>query len=163
MSRYLTTSRTPRRDRQQPMLSFVELDLRALCEQLRQAHFPTLEEAPPVYFIQRSTLANITRDRRQRWSICIHAILNSPDTPLYVFTNILKHELLHTQIRPSEIDGRLVAHPPEFFERERQIAPEIEEAKDWLFRELADRLRVRPRLERIDVLAAKRCIPLHRR
>jgi len=152
MSRFRTKIRTPWRDRQQPMLSFVELDLQALCEQIRQKHFPKLAEAPPVYFIQRSTLANITRDRWQRWSICMHAILNSPATPLFVFSYILKHELLHIQIRPREIGGRLVAHPPEFFEREHQLSPEREEAKRWIFQTLGDRLRVRPRLERIDVL-----------
>lgn len=137
--------------RRQRMLNFAQWDLAALCDEIRQELFPELTLTPSVRFLQKSTLANIIRQGEENWTISLHAVLNCGDVPLCVFTYILKHELLHMEIRPQEISGRLVDHPPEFFQRERQITPERDEAKHWIWRNLGDRLRVRPRLECIKV------------
>ncbi len=140
---------------QQPMLDFTQRDLATVCERIRLAHFPSLAETPRIRFVQRGTLANIRRAPRGQL-INLHAILNSPETPTHVFRWIMSHELLHLEIRPREIRGRMVAHPPEFFERELQLVPGRAAAKRWLFQTLGERLKVRPRLECIQVLPAKR-------
>ena len=75
-----------------------------------------------------------------------------PRDPSFCFQLHFRARASATAIRPHEINGHRVAHPPEFFEREQQLSPEREEAKRWIFKTLGKRLRVRPRLERIDVL-----------
>ncbi len=79
------------------------------------------------------TLAFIeTEPQQSTVRITMHSILNSAQTPLEVIRGIFKHEVLHLEVRPREIDGKLVAHPPEFWERERELIPEMPQVWSWL-------------------------------
>ncbi|QDS97697.1 hypothetical protein HG15A2_09610 [Adhaeretor mobilis] len=51
-----------------------------------------------------------------------------------------------------EIDGQLVSHPPEFYQAEREIAPERERSWDWIWRNLGPWLEERTKLEQIKFL-----------
>ena len=65
----------------------------------------------------------------------MHHALNDPATPDYVFAYVLKHELLHTRIRPREVNGKWSAHPPEFWEDENHIAEaDNGRAWEWIYR-----------------------------
>jgi len=138
-----------RRERQQPMLLFTELPLQQMLREIRDAHFPEIERLPPVYFIGQTSLAQITDSPAP--TIYLHAILNAPEVPNFVFSFILKHELLHLRIPPRQLDGRWTSHPPEFFDQQRQLAPEASAAWDWIWRNLGPYLHERPQLERLDV------------
>jgi hypothetical protein len=79
-------------------------------------------------------------------------LLNHTDTPIEVFQLIHKHELLHLVFPPREIKGTIRMYPPEFWEAERELCPERRIAWAWLWYNLSDCLKQRPRLEKIDVL-----------
>lgn len=83
--------------------------------------------------------------------IYLHAVLNCNDVPRYVFQFILTHELLHLIVPPKLVQGKLKNHSPEFFERERQLAPERDDAWRWIVKNLGKRLRVRPREECLEI------------
>ena len=63
----------------------------------------------------------------------VHQILNHPDTPWEVASFVCKHELLHLEIPPREINGKIMDHPPEFWDRENAICPEKEIAWAWIW------------------------------
>ena len=65
---------------------------------------------------------------------------------------MLKHELLHLIVKPRFIDGKEKSHPPEFWEREKLISPEKNDAWVWIWSNYLGCLKKRPRLEQIDVL-----------
>ncbi len=142
--------------RQQPMLSFTSASLDKLAEEIRQRHFPKLPSVPAIHFVESGTLACLVKSPNRPPRIYLHAVLNNDDVPHCVYTFVLKHELLHLEVQSREIDGKMVSHPPEFFDRERQIAPERDEAWKWIGRTLWPRLKFRPRQECIDVLPPKR-------
>jgi len=72
----------------------------------------------------------------------MHHALNDPATPDYVFSYVLKHELLHTQIPPREIGDKWSAHPPEFWLEENRIAKaDRVRAWEWLCVNFADALK----------------------
>jgi hypothetical protein len=52
-----------------------------------------------------------------------HSLFHRPDVPQPVIEHVLRHEPLHLKIRPREIDGKLVHHPPEFWEAEQALVP----------------------------------------
>lgn len=137
----------------QPEIVLIPHPPDAVLEFARSRYFPDLQGKVEVFFGASKTLAWIRIDRdRDRAAICIHPLLNHQDTPREPISLICKHELLHLIIAPREIGGRLRAHPPEFFERERAITPERDRAWAWLWLTWGSHLRSRPRLERIDVL-----------
>jgi len=142
--------------RQQPLLSFACASLNELAEEIRQRHFPKLPSVPAIHFVESGTLACLVESPNRPPRICLHAVLNNDDVPHCVYAFVLKHELLHLQVQSREIDGKMVSHPPEFFDLERQIAPERDEAWKWICRTLWPRLKFRPRQECIDVLPPKR-------
>ena len=127
---------------------FVVCDILA---SVRMQHFPELRQRIDFFFVDRGPLACI-------WAgadgarIYAHQVLNRSDTPPEVIGLICKHELLHLQIPPLTVAGKEVQHPPEFWVRERAICPERRAAWTWVWTNLWDCLKHRPRLERIDVL-----------
>jgi len=55
---------------------------------------------------------------------------------------MIAHELLHTRIRPREVDGEWLAHPPEFWEEENRItAADKSRAWEWIYRQFGIALR----------------------
>lgn len=107
----------------QPQLPFCWRAINALLCQILAAYFPEETTTPGVFFGRIPTLALIEDSlSEQRSTIWMHHALNDPATPDYVFAHVLKHELLHTRIRPREVNGKWLAHPPEFWEEENRIA-----------------------------------------
>jgi hypothetical protein len=147
----LDEARRVRRARCQPLLTFSRWPLPDLLATIRGEHFPELATTPPVHFVRRGPLACICHVADQSPAVYMHEILNRADVPEIVFTLIGKHELLHTRIRPREINGEEVNHPPEFWEAERALAPERADAWDWLWRNLGVWLIVRKKEEGIFV------------
>ena len=119
-------------------------------QNLWTSHFEDIKILPEVFFIDRGPLACIYL-QTGRPTIYVHSLLNHPATPKAVISLVCKHELLHVRIPPREVEGRLRQHPPEFWEAERSLAPEQNEAWEWVWRARGQWLRLRPRLERIDV------------
>lgn len=59
-------------------------------------------------------------------------MFNRPDVTQPVIEHVLRHELLHLKIRLREIDGKLVHHPPEFWEAEQALVPWKEASWGWM-------------------------------
>ena len=109
-------------------------------------HFPGTEIAASVSFLRASLsrthpLTSIRNDDRTA-KIGIHEILNRSDTPREVIEFILGHELLHMVIRPRQIDGRVVNHPPEFWDAEVSLFPTRTLVWAWLYEALWSCLKV---------------------
>ncbi len=117
---------------------------------VRAEHFP---ETPPdvgLFSVNCGPLACIAVGESSP-TIYVHQVLNHAETPVEVFNLICKHELLHLRIEPAREGKRLNQHPRAFWEAEKTIAPERRLAWCWIWENLGDCLRRRPRLERIDV------------
>lgn len=110
----------------------VPFDVDQILRGLLAGEFKDLAVRPIWQFAEEDTLAFIRADYPTGPLIVMHSTLNNPGTPYEVIKFIFKHELLHLRIRPREIDGKLVAHPPEFFEMERKIAPEVSDCWVWM-------------------------------
>jgi hypothetical protein len=139
------------RARNQPNLWFTSFPIADLLHEVRMAYFPHLNRQIDYYAVNRGPLACITI-LEHRATIFFHQILNHGDTPADVVRFICKHELLHLQISTAEVNGRKTAHPPEFWEAEKRIAPERGLAWNWIWVNLGLCIKRRPKLERIDVL-----------
>jgi hypothetical protein len=127
------------------MLPFVYFDLPALLHLVVSHHFPGLEIPVWAAFSRVSlsrteSLASIRFNDRTA-EIRIHEILNRSDTPREVIEFILGHEVLHIKVPPREIDGRLVSHPPEFWEAEARMFPERSLVWAWLYAALWPRIK----------------------
>jgi hypothetical protein len=113
-------------------IPIVPFDVDQILHDLLAGEFRDLTVRPIWQFAEEDTLAFIRPDYPNGPLIVFHSILNNLGTPYEVIKFILKHELLHLRIRPREIDGKLVSHPPEFFEVEKQIAPELLDYWQWM-------------------------------
>jgi len=119
------------------MLPFVNFDFDALLCAIIRRHFPTTRVPVFASFLHVSPARS--EGMASIWitdqcaDIRIHEILNRADTPHEVIEYILIHELLHTEIRPREIDGRLVMHPPEFWEAEARLYPQRQLVWAWFY------------------------------
>jgi hypothetical protein len=113
-----------------PELSLLDFDVRQLKTSV-QARFPSLNAKPiRVWLRTQSTLACI-QDHGQSATICLHSVLNHPQTPRSVVEFILCHEMLHLMFPPREVDGRRTVHPPEFWEAEKRF-PHRTESWSWI-------------------------------
>jgi hypothetical protein len=122
-----------------------------LMEDVRRTYFPAIPGPISVDFVGRGTLAHIESGPATTPRVVVHAILIDPQVPDEVRAFIFKHELLHLELRPRMIGRRLVHHPPEFWEREQELCPERQDVWRWIWGNLGECLRSRPRLERIQV------------
>ena len=127
----------------QPELPVCASTLEALLSQIIAVYFPEITITPPVFFGRTPTLAYIEdAGNAQRSVIWIHHALNDPVTPPYVFAHVLKHELLHTRVRPKVVDGKWSAHPPEFWEEEGRLSAEDRGlAWQWIITTFEDALK----------------------
>lgn len=139
------------RARQAPTLSYLTFSLTETLEQVRSELFRDLRHRVDICFVGQGALGCICQTTHDTATIYIHAILNHPDTPRDVISLICKHELLHLEIPPRPVNGVRRQHPPEFCEREREIAPELDDVWEWIWSTRWPWLKPRPRLERIDV------------
>jgi len=106
--------------------------IHSLLDETRKQYFPAIEKPVTICFVKQETLANIIYTPSED-QIRIHALMNHKDTPSEVIAFIIKHELLHIRIRPIEIKEKMISHPPEFWEAEKQIAPERELIWSWVW------------------------------
>ncbi|MGB2753527.1 MAG: hypothetical protein WBD75_00860 [Phycisphaerae bacterium] len=136
--------------RVEPRLCFVRVSIPELLERVRQDLFPEERHSLKFYFVRRGPLACICPGETAA-TIYVHEVLNLSETPAEVMSAICKHELLHLVIPARAVNNRMTNHPPEFWVRERKIAPERYAAWEWVWMNVGDCLRPRPRLERIDV------------
>lgn len=151
--RALAEARRLHRARVQPALVFTTFSVSELLDEIRRRHFPGLTQRVTFHFVEHGPLACVwfTDD----WAyICAHQVLNHVDTPVEVMSWVCKHELLHLVIPVVSVNGRETKHSPEFRARENEIAPEHDEASAWVEMTLMRCIKVRPRLERVDVLPA---------
>jgi hypothetical protein len=114
----------------QPSLPLDELLWLDTLNSIKTEFFPELTSSISFYFIRRGPLACIWVEKAV---IYIHEVLNDSDIPKDVISLIFKHELLHMVVRPRMVDGVQKIHPPEFFENEGLIAPERQQAWDWIW------------------------------
>jgi hypothetical protein len=137
--------------RVRPYLHFTTFGVRDALDAVRSQHFAGVRQRVEFHFVDRGWLACIcfTDDSAH---IYTHQVLNHRDTPIEVIRLICKHEFLHLVIPSITVRGREVQHPPEFWAREKEIAPEREAAWAWVWTNLGLWLKRRPRLEGIDVL-----------
>ena len=147
--------RERRKARLDPYLWFVSVPIVDILEEIREQHFPSVEKRLEFLFVRKGTLACIS-STKQVSTIFTHQVINRSDTPIEVFSLICKHELLHMEVPGRKVKRRWTSHPPEFWEREARIAPERKVAWEWILTNLLYCLKVRRRLERIDVTGAWR-------
>lgn len=145
--------RTRRPPIPQAVFPFVPFDLHAVLETVRRERVPQAPAGIPVAFYEQETLACIHFLKGVPTEIGLHAILNRTELPGMVLRFLFTHELLHTVIPPREIRGKLVSHPPEFFEAELRAVPvgEVADAWSWIWGNFFSHLKRRPRVQRIDV------------
>jgi len=141
------------------MLPFVNFDLPVLLRQVVSRYSPDIEVMISASFLQASlsrteSLASV-RVGSQTAEIHIHEILNRSDTPREVIEFILSHEVLHISVPPREIDGRLVKHPPEFWEAETRLFPERTLVWSWLYAALWSRIKFDEKTEA--TMVKRRC------
>jgi hypothetical protein len=137
--------------RTKPFLPFTGFSGAEILEKVKSDYFPELKEKRILfYFIKDCPLASIFQEEKD-CSIYIHTVINSPRTPPEVLSFIFKHELLHLKIPARPIKGSMTSHPPEFWQKEREISPERIKAWAWLWINLRPCLELRTKLERIDV------------
>jgi hypothetical protein len=109
---------------------FLELpfSLDALLDEVHQMLFPSVPRpavccAATRYIAFIQTKPNTIPPTPQ---IVINAVFNHKHTPVEVIRSILKHEFIHLVIDPQEIGGKRISHPPEFWEKQEQICPEMQ-------------------------------------
>ena len=107
-----------------PEISFLSFDVLALLAKLQQEM--GLDSVGPVSFSLQTmeTLACIRWEHgKPGGDVFFHSLFNRPDVPQPVIEHVLRHELLHLKIPAREIDGKLLHHPPEFWEAEQALVP----------------------------------------
>jgi len=127
----------------QPQLPVCAKEISVILKEIIALHFPDIATPPGVFFGRTPTLAHIEDSlEEQRSAIWLHYALNDTATPDYVFAFAITHELLHVRIRPREVDGKWLAHPPEFWEEEnRMAAANKSRAWEWIHRQFGEALR----------------------
>lgn len=116
-----------------PEISFLSFDVLDLLARLKSDM--DLDAVGPVAFSLQTmeTLACIRwEEGKQGGDIFFHSLFNRPDVPQPVVEHVLRHELLHLKIRPRMIDGKLVHHPPEFWEAEQALVPWMSASWGWM-------------------------------
>jgi len=126
-----------------PEISFLSFDALSLLASIQSEM--GLDAAGPVTF-SLQTMNNLAciyyQPSRLGADICLHTLFNRPDVPLQVIEHILRHELLHIKVPPRMIDGKLVLHPPEYWEAESQLVPWKAASWAWIHTAFWDALKV---------------------
>ena len=118
----MTILSTRKTKRYPPEISLFPFNIyRVLAESIKVLPDP-VQSTVTIWIEKSDTLAFIRRASGAA-EIVMHPLLNHPETPVEVVRHIVLHELLHLWIRPEEIDGKLVMHPPEFWQAEKRYVP----------------------------------------
>ena len=116
-----------------PEISFLSFDVLDLLARIKSEM--GLDAVGPVTFSLQTmeTLACIRWEHgKPGGDVFFHSLFNRPDVPQPVIEHVLRHELLHLKIRPRKIDGKLVHHPPEFWEAEQALIPWKSASWGWM-------------------------------
>jgi hypothetical protein len=116
-----------------PEISFLSFDVLALLARIQQEM--DLDSVDLVSFNLQTmaTLACIRWEHgKPGGDIFFHSLFNRPDVPQPVIEHVLRHEFLHLKIPAREIDGKLVHHPPEFWEAEQALVPWRSASWGWM-------------------------------
>lgn len=116
-----------------PEISFLSFDVLALLAGIQ--HEMGLDAVGPFTFSLQSmaTLACIRWEQgKPGGDIYFHSVFNHPDVPQPVIEHVLRHELLHLKIPARVIDGKLIHHPPEFWEAELALVPWKSASWRWM-------------------------------
>jgi hypothetical protein len=96
---------------------------------------------PNVVIVESRTLASIWAEASPP-VIELHPLFNVEWLPIEVLKHVLIHEHIHKRIKPREVEpGKMVDHPPEFWELERELSPLRNAAWLWMYAEWGDILR----------------------
>ena len=114
-------------------LPFLSFSIAELAEEVRRERFPEITEIPSICFGKMKRLAFCQINAEPKPLVVISSLLNHGTTPRVLIKCILTHEFLHLLIPSREVDGKMSAHPPEFFERERELCPNMSAAWVWFF------------------------------
>lgn len=144
-------ARKLRKTRLQPGLPFLRFPLLENLQAIRERCFPNIRVPVEVCFVCAGPLACICVTDKKA-VIYVHQVLNQHRTPPTVMDLIHTHELLHLEIPSRQVNGRKTDHPPEFVAKEKLLCLRRDEAWNWIARNLWSCLKIRRRLERIDVL-----------
>lgn len=107
-----------------------------------RARLPAVAPSEVQVWIRRQPALACVSPNAKPVLIHLHSVLNHHQTPPEVLEYILIHELIHLAVPSREVDGKLSAHPPEFWELERRVAPERSVAWHWIYSMLWEVLRV---------------------
>ena len=116
-----------------PEFSFLSFDVLALLDRIQLEM--GLDVVGHVTFSLQTmeTLACIRWEHgKPGGDIFLHSLFNRPDVPQPVIEHVLRHELLHLKIPTREIDGKLIHHPPEFWEAEQSLVPWVSASWAWM-------------------------------
>lgn len=128
----------------QHIMHFAPFSLPELVDELRGTHFPDLKGYIGCAFtthgrsVARAYIAPFSTGRTYRGHIDVNVALNMPETPMEVMRGILKHELLHFEIRPERRGRWVIEHPEAFCLRELDLLPEGPMVNAWLIRRFGD-------------------------
>lgn len=136
-----------------PSLPFTSCCPAQIAQRVVATHFPELQPLSlACVFVNDGPLCwSYWLPTRRELVIHLHNVLNHPDTPAMVLEFLIKHELLHLQVPPVEIENETQRHHEVFSQREQEIAPERLLAWTWLYVSLGEHLLVRRQAERTDV------------
>lgn len=99
-----------------------------IVDEVRAVWFPELDVEIEARIDAVGPLASVWYHRmgHDRHVVIFHPVLNRPDVPEEVVRFIAKHEVAHISVlRPG--------HPPEFWAKESEVAPERVAAWRWIF------------------------------
>ena len=124
---------------------------------VRDEWFPALEGRVDVGFDSHRALASIhvMEQGPLLAQIRLSYALDRPEVPLPVIRAILKHEMIHCEIRPEHNCGGWVSHPPAFWRREWEVAPEMRRVWQWVRANLGYCLRSCPETEGVEVVRSR--------
>ena len=126
-----------------PEISFLPFDVVELLAKLQ--HEMDLDSIGPVSVTLQSmeTLACIRWEQGSPGAIIfLHSLFNRPDVPQSVIEHVLRHELLHLKIPARLIGGKLVHHPPEFWEAEQSLVPWKSTSWSWMVLAFWDAIKI---------------------
>nr|WP_290666941.1 hypothetical protein [Ardenticatena sp.] len=113
----------------QPKGSFHDLD--DVFEQVNATYFGGQMPRPRLTWNTQMTHNKMAHYDARRDTVMVSITLDHPDVPDYVLAFVMYHELLHKHFGVRIVNGRRLAHTPEFRNAERQFA-RYDEAKAFL-------------------------------
>ena len=113
----------PKRHRNKLELSLFSFDAYELLKQCKEK-IPLIDNYDISFIINRQPTLACIEIQNSSAIIKMHSLLNHQQTPLEIIRLIFIHECLNLLVWPREIGGKVISHPPEFWEKEEQYIPD---------------------------------------